>query len=41
MALKLRVENSGAIYHVQNRGDLPEPNVPTDSALFLETPGEN
>lgn len=42
MARKLRVEYSGAIYHVMNRGDRGEPIFKDDSdhRLFLETLSE-
>ncbi len=42
MARKLRVEYSGAIYHVMNRGDRREPIFKSDEdrELFVKTLGE-
>ena len=42
MAIKLRVQYPGAIYHVMNRGDRREPIFKDDKdrALFLEALGE-
>jgi hypothetical protein len=42
VALKLRIEYAGAIYHVMNRGDRREPSFRDDGdrARFLETLGQ-